>query len=97
MRNPRLIASDSKLLLAPLPRTCWNPRMTPQKPDSDPQTPGEVHYDPVAGAGGFLVARPSLWFTPLHIMAMILPKEPTFLMANPPFGSSTAEGNANCG
>ncbi len=71
--------------------------MTPQKPDSDPQTPAEVHYDPVAGAGGFLVARPSLWFTPLHIMAMILPKEPAFLMANPPFGSSTAEGNANFG
>ena len=69
--------------------------MTPQKPTADRQTPAEVHYDPVAGAGGFLADRPALWYTPRHIMAMILPKEPTFLIANPPFGSSTFEGNAN--
>jgi hypothetical protein len=96
-RNPRRIASDSKLLLAHLPNIWSDPAMTLQTPDFDPKTPAEVHDDPVAGACGFLVARPSLWFTPFHIMAMILPKEPAFFMANPPFGRSTAEGNANFG
>ena len=59
----------------------------------DRQTPAEVHYDPVSGAGGFLAAGGalSLWFTPAHIMAMIRPDpEPGFLFANPPFGRCPA-------
>ena len=61
--------------------------MTPQEPNSAPQTPAEVHGDPVTGASGFLVVRPSLWFTPRPILARICPEKPPFLFANPPFGS----------
>ncbi len=60
-------------------------------PNPDRQTPAEVCYEPVSGAGGFLAARPSLWFTPRHIMAMIRPEpEPGILFANPPFGRCPA-------
>ena len=87
MKNSPPIVADSKLLLAPLPLICWSPDMIPQKPNSDPQAPAEVHGDPVTGASGFLVARPSLWFTPRRILARICPEEPPLLLANPPFGS----------
>lgn len=61
--------------------------MTPQKPNFDAQTPTEIPSDPVAGASGFLVARPSLWFTPRRILAMVCSEKPPAFLANPPFGS----------
>jgi hypothetical protein len=60
-------------------------------PTTNPATPAPdaVRYDPSAGTGGFLVtARPSLWFTPRHILARIQPpEEPPFFLANPPFSA----------
>ena len=59
-------------------------------PNPDRQTPAEVCYETVSGAGGFLAAGGgSLWFTPPHILTMIRPaQDMAFIFANPPYGGS---------
>jgi len=67
--------------------------MTPTtNPDTPPPDAGR--NEPSVGTGGFLVTkRPSLWFTPRHLLAVIRPEvDSPCLLSNPPF--STPAGRA---
>jgi hypothetical protein len=65
-------------------------------PTTIPDSPTPIAVrEPSAGTGGFLSEFTGVWYTSLHILAMISPDSlPPLLLTNPPFGrfASVAAG-----